>query len=1668
MNRTEDAARVQCFPALGGPLNRSSWESTLDGRFRAQAAATPGRLAVIDGDLLVDYATLDAWSDRITAELLARGTRTGDRVALCMPRGAAAISAILGILKVGAAYVPVSPDDPAARKSAMLKAVSPRLALVSSRADVPPGTEGIIVGGPPAGPGGNPPAPRTSPDDLAYIIFTSGSSGVPKGVAVEHRSVAHFADARIEYSGLTMADRILQFSVLTFDVSVQEIFTALLCGAALVIPSDHERRHPDAMADLTARALITVVGFPAALLSLLEPGRFPGLRLVSCGGESLPPALVGPWSRGRRLVHVYGPTEATVATTYWDCVGEHEKVPPIGLPRPGSQVLVLDEHLRLVPDGEPGELCVAGPGVARGYADRPDLTAERFVPNPYSVGEHTSRLYRTGDLARRRPDGSLEFLGRADRQVKLRGLRIEPGEIEAVLSRHPGVANAAVVVAETAAGPALAAYLVARPGHQVDADSVYEHARAHLPEYMVPAPVMVDALPVTSNGKLDRAALPSPRTAGRIAPRDANEAAVAAAFADVLGTDDIGVDDDFLALGGNSLNATRLVTRLRSRCGAAITARTVFDRRTVAAIARAVAGADAGRPVPAVSADPHRPALSQAQRRLWFLDQLTPGVTAYVQVFNRRLRGSLDIAALRQALRDVLQRHDVLRSHFPAQDGEPYVEFEEAGQFPLVVEDLSGCPAPADRAHEVIGAETEEPFDLQYGPLVRLRLLKLAESDHVLAVTAHHTVFDGWSARVFQRDLGTAYAARLHDKDPAWPPLPLTYASFAERQRHWPGEEVIARQVRYWRDQLSGAPMVAQLPTDRGRPPLPTYRGGVHLITVPAPVTGRLAALAGEVGASLFMVMISVFASLAARYSGTRDLLIGSPVFGRPQPDLEDLVGFFANSLPLRVDLTADPSFTELVRQARDTTLAALNHQDVPFEQLVEELSPPRDLTRNPVFQLWFDLAREQPPLDFENLRTEPFDIGLSSTRFDLELRLWETPGGELTGQLVYARDLFDDDTISRFAAHLSVLTEIVAADPLVRPLHADILTDAERDLLCHRWASPGPATGDEPHSTIQRRFAAQVARTPRATALVYGARELTYAQLDEEAGRLAGRLRSRGVGAESLIGLCLPRGVEQVIAALGVLKAGAGYLGMDPGLPPDRLAFQLADSGAALVVTDSATVPRLPASPPRLLIDGTGPEASTPVPDESAPDALVYVIYTSGSTGRPKGVMMAQRPLLRLLDWQIARSPVASPTLQFASMSFDVSFQELFSTWLTGGTVVLLSESQRRDPEQLAEVLRRHQVRRLFCPPMVLQELADTPSAAGLPLAEIVPAGERLQMTDAIRDLLATMGGVAVDNQYGPTEAHAVTAHRLTGDPRRWPAAVPIGRPLPGTRVLILDQMLRPVPIGVPGEICIGGDHIARGYLGRPDITAERFVPDPFGPDAGARLYRTGDRACWRPDGTLRFLGRTDDQVKVRGYRVEPGEIEAVLRAHPDVADAAVTPVTVAGFTQLAAYVVPRGAASDPDGLRAHLKRALPEYMVPAFITLLPALPQTRNGKLDRSRLPDPVADAAAADDEADRSPQEQIVAGIWASCLGMPSVGRNANFFEIGGHSLLATKVMARIRSAFGVDLPLRALFENPTIATLVGAVEEAVAAEIDTMSDAEVAVAVRGQDDPGYAER
>ncbi|MEV6977969.1 amino acid adenylation domain-containing protein [Kitasatospora sp. NPDC093806] len=1676
----EESAELTRTLALGRPAHRDALTATLDGLFRARAAATPDATAVHTATGGHSYAALDRWSDAIAGRLHAAGVRHRDRVAISAAPGAAAVAGLLGVLKTGACYVPVTPQTPAERARAVLADAEVRVLLTDdadgTAARAADGRAVVLLDAAPDAPGAPlPPPPSALPTDLAYVLFTSGSTGRPKGVMIEHRSVAHFVRSAIEDYRITPADRFLQRAALGFDVSVLEIFATLLGGAALVIAEEAERNDPARLTELVRRAGVTVADLPPAMLPLLDPAALPGLRAISMGGESTPGHLIGPWSAGRTLIHQYGPTEATVAVTQLICAGDWHRPPPIGRPLPGHQIVVLDDRLRLVPRGAVGELCVAGPGLARGYAGRPDLTAEKFVANPYPAGPDTDRLYRTGDLVRWLEDGALEFLGRVDRQLNVRGFRIEAGEVEAVLTGHPAVGQAVVTAARAASGArVLAAYTVAAPGERIDPAELTAHAERYLPGYMRPVVVVLDRLPLTANGKVDHRALPAPtvRAAAAVAPRDITEQIVASVWAGLLGTRDLGVHDDFFTLGGDSLLATQVASRLREAFEVPVPLRLLFEHRTVAELAAALgrAGTEQGAPVlEARESAPDEPRpLSFAQRRLWFLDQLTPGMTAYTIAEAHRLRGPVDPAVLETALRDVLERHEVLRTRFTTIGGEPYAVLDGAERFTLARTDLGDRPDPAAAARELAREEAGTPFDLERGPLLRARLVRLAEQDHVLLLTVHHSVFDGWSVGIMERDLGTAYRARLAGGRPDWAPLPVQYADFAAWQRDWLDDEVLTGQVRYWRDQLADAPSVLELPTDRPRPALPSYHGGVHRFRLPAHLVEPLRTLGEEHGATPFMVLLALFQVLLAKHTGGRDIVVGSPVFGRTRPEVEDLVGFFVNSLPLRTELSNDPTARELVEAVRTTALEAFSHQDLPFEQLVEELAPPRDLSRTPVIQVWFDLFASRGALSLPDTRVEAFDTGFVSTRFDLELHLEEHPSGALDGELVYATDLFEDAGVARLAEHLTRLVRAVGQDPDIRPLHVDVLTDAERGRLLTEWAAPvGPY---EAGATVSERFERQAARTPDAPAAVSGtgsgsgSETVTYRELNARANRLAGLLREHGAGRETIVGLCLPQGITRAAAVLAILKAGAAYLPLDHGLPTDRLEFMVRDAGAAFVLTTSELVDRLPADVPALLVDRHADDLAGRPDTDPEPtghvDDLIYVIYTSGTTGRPKGIAMTHRPLLNLLHWQLERSAVPGPTLQFSAINFDISFQELFSTWFAGGLVVLLDEDQRRDPEEMLRVMRAHGTRRLFCPPMVLQQLAETAADPLPPLAEITTAGEELRLTPEIHRLLAGLPGVEVDNQYGPTEAHVITAHRLTGSPQDWPTAVPVGRPVPNTQVYVLDDALQPVPVGVPGEVCVGGDCLARGYLGRPGLTADRFVPDPYGARHGARLYRTGDQARWRPDGTLEFLGRIDHQVKIRGYRIEPGEIETVLRRHPGVADAAVVPVEVGGHRHLAGYLVPRAEEPGRDELRAHLRSVLPEHMVPGYLVFLPELPLTRVGKLDRKALPDPVAEGTSpTGEQAPGNLQEEIIADIWAEALGLPGIGVESDFFELGGHSLLATQVVSKVRAAFEVELPLRTLFENRTVAELARAVEEAVIADIAAMSDTEVTAAVHG---------
>ncbi len=1052
--------------------------------------------------------------------------------------------------------------------------------------------------------------------------------------------------------------------------------------------------------------------------------------------------------------------------------------------------------------------------------------------------------------------------------------------------------------------------------------------------------------------------------------------------------------------------------------------------------------------------------LSPAQQRLWLAHQLAPDSVAYNSSFAYRLAGPLRVDALRAALRLVVDRHEALRTRFHPVDDVPYQVVGASDTVDLEVRDLAGADRPDELAGQLVGALADEPFDLATGPLVRVALYQLGADEHLLGFVVHHIVFDGWSHGVFVRELAAAYTAIAGGQRPDLAPLPIRYADYVREQLEWRSSRAATDDLAYWRDRLAGAPDVLAMPTDRPRPRRPVPRPAAVRFSVPAPVCADLRTLARRRGATLFVVALAGYAALLGRYTGSRDVVIGVPAVGRNRVELEGLIGFFVNSLPMRVDLTGDPPFGDLVRQVRDTVIGGLAHAALPFERMVEEFAPSREAGRNPIFQAWFDMFPADPVPRFDDLAVHPQHAGTQATPFDLGLHLTDR-GEELAGTLLYAGELFDQPRMRRFAEHYVTFLGAVATAP-DRPVHrAPILSAAERAELL--------AAGRGPVRPPVRRGLAEwwrdrVEATPDAMALRHGARTWSYAELDGRARRVATALRERGVGPDAVVGLYLPRGVDLLAGLLGIIQAGGGYLPIDPALPAERVRFMLADSRARLVLTDPELGHGLPAGTARLLTGdlGTEPALADPATTDAAatdaaltdqapvgagPDHLLYLIYTSGSTGVPKGVAMPQRPILDLLDWQRGRSQVVGPTAQFSSISFDASVLELFATWLDGGLVVLIDELDRRDPERLLAALAAGGVRRLFCPPLVLAQLARAAAERDPlpPLAEFVPAGEALVLRPEIKDMLRRLDLAAVDNEYGPSETHVVTAYRLTGSPDTWPERPSIGRPVNNTEVYLLDPAGEPVPIGLPGEVYLAGP-LAWGYLHRPALTAERFVPHPFADRPGQRLYRTGDLAAWREDGELEFLGRLDDQLKIRGFRVEPGEVEATLRAHPGVAAAAVVGVAVDGDRRLAGYVVPAAGGCEPVELHRYLRGRLPDHLVPSYLVVVPELPLTKVGKLDRAALPDPVhAVAARPATQPPDTPAERLVAGIWADVLGLPAIGAEQNFFEVGGHSLLAAQAVARLRRRLGTDLPLGLLFAQPTVAGFAAALAE-LGVEVD----------------------
>ncbi|MFF7791546.1 amino acid adenylation domain-containing protein [Streptomyces sp. NPDC007991] len=1601
-------------------------------RFEAQ---DPDAEAVFFEGERVTYGELNTRVNRLAHALRDRGVGPESRVAVMLPRSVDLIVALWAVIKAGAAYVPIDTGYPADRITYILDDSDATL-LISDR-DV----DGFDRIAPDSGSATENPDVPVHGDNAAYVIYTSGSTGRPKGTVNTYAGMANRLWWMQSDHELTPAERVLQSTPVSFDVSVWEVFWTLTHGGTLVVARPDGHRDPLYLERLIREEHVGIVHLSSSMLgAYLAETRLPdSVRLVVSGDEALPAELVRRFHEDAEneaavLLNAYGPTEAAVDVTTWPAGPDTETV-LIGGPVANTRMYVLDADLAPVAPGVPGELYCEGVQLARGYLDRPALTAERFVASPY--GPPGSRMYRTGDVARWTADGELEYLGRADNQVKLRGFRVELGEIEDALADHPAVAQAAAAVH----GQWLVGYVVpADPSAPLDpADDIRDRLAARLPEYMVPAQILtLEELPLTPNGKLDRRALPVPdlaHTGGR-APRTPQEEILCGLFAEVLGVPEVSIDDDFFSLGGHSLLVTRLAGRIRAALDVDIELSVLFEATTVAKLAARLGRSGLRRT--GITAQPRegRLPLSYAQERLWFLHRFEGPSSTYNLPVALRLSGDLDVTALTAALDDLAARHEALRTVF-AEDAHGPHQVVLPSVPPLSVVGV-GEEGLAARLAEAV----RTPFDLTTQPPLRATLFDLGESAYVLLLVLHHIAGDGASMAPLARDLATAYAARSQGEEPGWDRLPVQDADFAVWQRQTLGESddpgsVLNRQLDHWRATLAGLPEQMELPFDRPRPAVPTHRGDTVPFTVGPEVHEALVRLAREHHTTVFMVVHAALATLLHRLGAGDDIVVGSPVAGRADDALAPLVGYFANNLVLRTDLTGDPDFTEVLRRVRAADLAAYAHQDVPFERIVEAVNPARSTARHPLFQtgLNFNNADQQTALDLAvelpGLSAHVQPVASPAAKFDLSFFLTERPEGGVSGLLEFATDLFDRDSAARIAERFTRLLTDVIAEP-GRPVgEFDVVNEDERRLLLTDWN----ATGHEvPAQTLTDLIEGQVARTPDAPAVVFGTTELLYAELDARANRLARQLTGLGAGPERYVAVLIPVCEDIPVTLLAALKTGAGYLPLDPAHPAERLAFMLSDIAPVAVVTTAelAGLVRPLTDAAVVLADDPAIEEQPSVPLTEVvrrPEHAAFVIFTSGSTGRPKAVVVEHRSLVAYLSWATAEyTSLRRRVLVHSPVSFDLTATGMFGPLISGGTVELVRwTSSGPDPD--AHVTRPDFVK---ATPSHLHLLGAVPEKYS-PEGQLVLGGESL-LGDVLDAWRARHPGVTVLNEYGPTETTiGCSLFRIDpGDPVP-PGVITIGTPAWNTQMYVLDTLLRPAPVGTPGELYVAGDLVTRGYHGRPGLTAGRFVANPYGPP-GSRMYRTGDLARWTAAGLLEFVSRVDDQVKIRGFRIELGEVEAVLTGRPGIdAAAVVVREDTAGDKRLVAYVVPEAdCPADPAALRAAAARALPDYMVPAAFVVLEALPLTANGKIARKALPAPDLKPEGSG----RPPAEGMerrLADLFAAVLGVPAVGADDDFFRLGGHSLLVARLVNRVRADLGAELSIREVFEHATVAGL-----------------------------------
>jgi len=1631
--------------------------------FEQQVEKTPDNIAVVFETQELSYEELNKKANQVAHYLMTSGVKPEVLVGICVERSIEMVIGLLGILKAGGAYVPIDPSYPPARISYMLEDSATPVLLTQNHLKkqlpelkhecvvvcldevdfVVQETE-------------NPDVNRHV-EDLAYIIYTSGSTGRPKGTLLTHKSLSNYLQWAVQYYSVANGNGAPIQSSIAFDATITSLYLPLIAGKPAVLLPEHEEI--EALATiLQPRPQFSLVKITPAHLEILNQQLSNTNYAHAChtlilGGEALTSVHIRLWlhyAPDTHLINEYGPTESVVGCCIYDAKGQTmlSGAIPIGQPIANTRIYILDAAHQPQPPNIPGELCIAGVGLARGYLNRPEQTAEKFIE--VKLFGKTERIYKTGDKAQWLPDGNLEYLGRIDNQVKLRGFRIELGEIETVLSQHSAVKEVVVTLYEADDNKRLAAYFTTDSESNELVTELKNSLKASLPDYMVPSYfTMLDKLPLTPNGKIDRKALPAPEIeiSTGTKPATPTEELLAGLMAFVLKCEAINRDDNFFELGGHSLLATQLIARIRDSFQIELPVRAIFEHPQLSTLAKAIETATGTVSLPAieVQSEDSPKILSYAQQRLWFLNQFEDnGSATYNMPAALLLSGELNLAALQQSLHWLQERHASLRTYFPTHAGKATAQIQTIDKIEVLrVHDLRRLTDEVqnDEVQNRANSHALTKFDLATGPLFKAELLQLNETQSVLLLNMHHIISDGWSMGVFIRDWQHAYTAFAQNAEPSLVSLTIQYSDYAAWQRDWLTGLVLQQQVDYWRTQLAGIPELLELPTDKPRPPQQSYQGAHYAHNLSATLSQSVTGLSQQQGVTVFMTLLASFNILLSRYSRQNNISVGSPIANRTHSQTEDIIGFFVNTLVLHSRLQPQQSFIDLLLETRQTCLEAYAHQDIPFEMLVEQLQPTRSLSHHPLFQVMLVLQNneavklELPGLDITTLNSE-YPIA----KFDLTLNLVEQDG-QFECVWEYATDLFGAETIERMAGHFEVLLTAIVENPEQSISQLPMLTENEVQQL-QTWNDT--VTDFPKNQTIVDLFEQQVEKTPDNIAVVFETQELSYEELNKKANQVAHYLMTLGVKPEVLVGICVERSIDMVIGLLGILKAGGAYVPIDPSYPPARISYMLEDSATPVLLTQNHLKKQLPELKLECVVvcldevDFVVQETENPDVNRHVED-LAYVIYTSGSTGKPKGVSLPQAALVNLLHWQVQQPSLdkTETTLQFTSLSFDVSFQEIFSTFFNGGQLVLVDEETRRDASALLKYLSEQKIERLFMPYVMLQHLAEHLESSNhdaLRLQNIITAGEQLHITSAIHSLFKTLPQCRLYNQYGPSESHVVTAFTLSLDKDIWMDLPPIGQPIANTRIYILDAAHQPQSPNIPGELCIAGAGLARGYLNRPKLTAEKFIEvEIFGKTE--RIYKTGDLARWLPDGNLEYLGRIDNQVKLRGFRIELGEIEAVLSQHSAVKEVVVTLYEADDNKRLVAYLKVKSEKFEGSlltELKEWLKTRLPDYMVPSHFTVLDKLPLTPNGKIDRKALPAPDSNTLT-ENTLPRDAIELQLLSVWETVLDVHLLGIHDNFFELGGHSLLAVKLMSHIQQQCGVRLPVSALFQNPTIATL-----------------------------------